>query len=243
MKKIISLPLNTQPPEKPFKASGANLDVVDVWHTIQGEGPLAGRPAIFVRLAGCNLQCPSCDTDYTTNRKMVQVGDLMDRIEKVGHPYPNTKLVVLTGGEPFRQDLKLLISGLITYGWFVQVETNGTMPYPDSLREYKFTVDSLMIVCSPKTGTIHTGLKDYITCLKYVMEADHVSLTDGLPTLALGGVSPARPWKGFQGSVILNPMDSGDPIKNKRNLKACAESCLAFGHTLGVQIHKLAGLE
>ena len=52
---------------------GNSLEVVDLWQTIQGEGPFAGMRAIFIRLAGCNLQCPFCDTDYTSKRETLEV--------------------------------------------------------------------------------------------------------------------------------------------------------------------------
>ena len=54
------LSLNVQPPEKQVSRSDGFLDVVSVFKTIQGEGPFAGTPAIFVRTAGCNLFCPNC---------------------------------------------------------------------------------------------------------------------------------------------------------------------------------------
>ena len=51
---------NTQEPEKIDR--DRHLDVHSIFHTIQGEGPYCGHPAVFIRLAGCNLQCPGCDT-------------------------------------------------------------------------------------------------------------------------------------------------------------------------------------
>ena len=52
--------MNTQPTEK--RTNSQNLDITEIFFTIQGEGPFSGHRAVFIRLAGCNLQCPACDT-------------------------------------------------------------------------------------------------------------------------------------------------------------------------------------
>ena len=62
---------NQQLADKPvLNETGLSLQVNSIFYTIQGEGPFAGRPAIFIRLAGCNLQCPGCDTEYTKRQTM-----------------------------------------------------------------------------------------------------------------------------------------------------------------------------
>ena len=78
-----------------------DVEIVDIWKTIQGEGPLAGCPSVFIRLAGCNLRCPWCDTDYTSNRKLWRASEVVELVRAI-RP---SGLVVLTGGEPFRQDI------------------------------------------------------------------------------------------------------------------------------------------
>ena len=57
--------INSQAIEKSAHYTTRSYDVHSIFPTIQGEGPFVGQPAIFIRLAGCNLQCPACDTDYT----------------------------------------------------------------------------------------------------------------------------------------------------------------------------------
>jgi len=93
---------NIQPIEKSVFDEEGRLNVVKVWSTIQGEGPFTGTPAVFVRLAGCNLQCPLCDTNYTTNRKLRSAEEVADLVQS---EHSKTSLVVLTGGEPFRQNV------------------------------------------------------------------------------------------------------------------------------------------
>lgn len=226
---------NAQPSETPVRDPSGALDVVGVFHTIQGEGPYTGAPAVFVRLAGCNLKCPACDTRYTDGRQLISPAQLIDRIESVRGKA--TVLIVLTGGEPFRQDISPLTELLLIRGLQVQVETNGTL-----FIEY-FPYRSVSVVCSPKTPKIHPRVMPFVRALKYVLHAGHVDDRDGLPSLSLGmACPPQRPWEGFSGEVFLQPEDSPDPIQLDRNTRACVESCLKFGYRLSVQTHKLLGV-
>jgi len=232
--------MNNQRTEK-LRSCGASLELHSVFYTIQGEGPYAGQPAVFVRLAGCNLQCPGCDTDYTSHRELISVFALTVKIKAVNKA---ATLVVITGGEPFRQGQALanLTEELLSLGYRVQVETNG------SLYEQKFPYHKAMVVCSPKSGSLASLYYRYpnsIAAFKYVAMACQIA-PDGLPTLALEhSASPqvARPPEDFNGPVFLQPMDEGDPIANARNLDACVASCKQHGYTLGIQIHKLIGEE
>jgi 7-carboxy-7-deazaguanine synthase len=232
------LVLNAQPIEKQECNSGVLLDVHSVFYTIQGEGPYCGRPAVFIRLAGCNLQCPGCDTDYTSNRRWRAFDALAeDAFVLMG---PRARLVVITGGEPFRQNIAPLCQYLIDHFAFdVQVETNGTLPPPKDLPE------EVKIVCSPKTGKIHREIANRATCFKYVMSASSIG-ADGLPSHVLGHTAEphvARPPNTYRGRVYLQPSDSRDSTLNKLNLDAVVGSCLRHGHTLQLQIHKLVNLE
>lgn len=237
--------LNLQAPEK--RTHSNLLSVHSVFDTIQGEGPFCGTPAVFIRLAGCNLQCPACDTDYTVGRKNHTVEELVERVKRTTDRVPG--LVVITGGEPFRQDIGHLIGLLCAEAFYVQVETNGTLPPPINALQY-FHRDTAsrrgaFVVCSPKTGTVHPATKDVACCYKYVMSADSVDPADGLPILALDHTaSPrvARPPVGFRRPVYLQPMDEGN-TRNARHLQACVDSCMRHGYILQLQIHKLLGVQ
>jgi organic radical activating enzyme len=144
--------------------------------------------------------------------------------------------VVITGGEPFRQNLSRLVEQLDYDGITVQIETNGTLPIPRDV------FDRSMIVCSPKTGKVANPA--YVHAWKYVMHHESIDPEDGLPTRVLDhSVSKRVARKGQEtGQVYLQPMDSRDPEDNKKSLDACVQSCMKFGYTLCLQIHKIANL-
>jgi len=239
--------LNNQPIEK-RRHDGDVLDVHSIFNTIQGEGPFTGKPAVFIRLAGCNLQCPLCDTDYTTGRHWEEVASIVQAV-KLYRNEPS--LVVITGGEPFRQNLTPLVNTLVAEGYTVQIETNGTLPLSEGLEPLvrlnpAFYREGCFIVCSPKAGRINQFIHQYICAYKYVLSHDSVDPEDGLPILALDhSAHPrvARPGTFFQGPVYLQPCDTKDTFINRLNQNAVVESCMKHGYTLQLQIHKILGVD
>ncbi len=239
---MLSLTVNTQEPEKQDLSDVDNLDIISIWKTIQGEGPFAGHPAIFVRLAGCNLTCKFCDTNYTQYRLKRSIADILTEINRLGEGI--VKLIVITGGEPFRQDISELVTTLLYGGEAldlqqVQIETNGTLYLPD----FPFGSPRVSIVCSPKTAKINSQLEPMITAFKYILHADSVSPTDGLPLASLG--YDCVPFRRPDSSVpiFVQPFDSGDEVENARHRQAAVESCLKYGYRLSLQLHKTLGLD
>ncbi len=233
--------INQQAPESRSKENDMYLDVHSVFSTIQGEGPFCGQPAVFVRLAGCNLQCPGCDTDYTVGRSLYHIVDIMRLIESRKMESGNsTSLVVITGGEPFRQQINPFIEQLLSRGYLVQIETNGSMPLPKNFSQLP------VIVCSPKTSKIHPSVLYRANAFKYVLKACCVNVEDGLPLQALDHQATpfiARPPKGFKGKIYLQPMDEQDEDLNHSNIQAVVQSCMKHGYTLQLQVHKYIGVE
>lgn len=234
--------MNEQPVEKQEHLESGLLDVHSIFSTIQGEGPFTGQRAIFIRLAGCNLQCPLCDTDYTSVRSagnpaqiLKVVTDLIGYRATMGEGY----LVVITGGEPFRQNIRPLVNALLSVNLQVQIETNGTL-YQD------LPFNEITIVCSPKAGKIHPKLLPHISALKYVLHADEKNYGDGLPVRALNHpvkLQLARPPVDFSGTIYLQPVDEQDPEQNVRHLEAVIESVFEHGYTLQLQTHKILEME
>lgn len=241
----MSLPmLNKQPVTKQESHPDGELMVHEVWDTIQGEGPFQGRRAVFLRLGGCNLTCPLCDTDYTSGNVPCAPSYLSAYINaRFGHhknridtPRYNP-LLVITGGEPFRQNFGPFARLMLEEGWQIQVETNGTLWQED------VPILPLTVVCSPKTPKLDSNLMPYIKALKYVVQEGEVDPKDGLPTMVLGSkVSPIRPWKGFQGEVWIQPCDTGDLAKNIVNTELAKSIAMKFGYRLGLQLHKILGM-
>lgn len=233
---------NTQPAEKQDKSDGSLLAVNSIFYTIQGEGPFAGSPAVFVRLAGCNLQCPMCDTEYFS-RTFRTPKAITGAVAVAFGGKTKSNLVVITGGEPFRQDIDDLVCELLANGFKVQIETNGTLyrllsAYGD---------DNLTIVCSPKTGTINKKLAPHIDALKYVATYESLEVSpDGLPMHALEHPNNgmlARPPEGFKGVIYLQPVDEQNEAKNSFNRDAVVKSCMTHGYRLCLQVHKIIGVD
>lgn len=215
----------------------------DPFLTIQGEGPYAGMPAVFVRFAGCNLQCPLCDTIYTGPEErhwtIERVSQEVDRL-KAG-------LVVITGGEPMRQSIiERLVDHLLADGLIVQIETNGTV-----YRALPFHMNKLTVVCSPKAALINKSFADTgadrFLVYKYVMAYNAVDIHDGLPTTVLGkALKPARPDQmtliNHPERIYLQPEDVKDSKINEQNRNAVVNSCMKYGYRCCLQMHKILGL-
>lgn len=213
------------------------LLIHEMFKSVQGEGPFAGQPAFFIRLSGCNLKCPQCDTDHMKKIE-TSVGTIVAKAT-VGVA-PN-KLVVITGGEPFFQRITHLAEMLLSYGCRVQVETNGI------LFNKTFPYDRVTVVCSPKTKHVNAALIPYIDAYKYVVSYGNIHTMTGLPTNVLGvDVSPhafkfpsyVRPER-----VYIQPLDEKDRSRNQDNLLEAIGICENFGYTLCLQLHKIIGKE
>lgn len=234
---------NEQPPEKAASGDGSVLAVNSLFYTLQGEGPFAGMPAVFIRLAGCNLQCPLCDTEYT-NRDNYSVEEILDTVDGawrnvVDPGHGAMPIVVITGGEPFRQPIRPLVETLLAARYVVQIETNGTL-----YRSLPWGHKNLHVVCSPKAGKVNADLLPWIGTFKYVATVDSLQ-ADGLPSHALEHPNAHglfRPPPGHTAKIYLQPVDEQNIARNARNTAAVVESCMAHGYRLCLQLHKIVGL-
>ncbi len=117
------------------------MRLIEIFESIQGEGPAMGRPSTFVRLAGCNLSCRGCDTDEKVSFEL-SVAELIDRIEG--------RRIVITGGEPTMQmaELSEFIRLLSRRDKEIHIESNGTNPIPEDILSLIHCA-----VISPKRGS------------------------------------------------------------------------------------------
>ncbi len=203
--------------------------------TIQGEGIYAGVPAVFLRLHGCPLRCFFCDTEFSDpNDPELHVTQVVAKIRNAAPKW--CKLLVVTGGEPTRQNLDPLVSAMAGLGWTIQVETAGII--------WQECLLDCVIIVSPKTGSIHPKIRENANAFKYVIQDGHQD-EDGLPltnTQIQGGTRQplAKPRAGAP--VYLSPMDEMDERDNLANLKAVAKTAMIHNYIMGVQLHKLVGL-
>lgn len=136
--------------------------VNEIFYSLQGEGYHTGTPAVFLRFSGCNRACPFCDTDFSAATEMTAA-----QIADACAAFPSRHLVA-TGGEPLLQLDSDLLRHLKARGFFVQVETNGSMPVPPE-------VD--WVTCSPKDAPWQVNRVDE---LKVVYQGDDVEYLAGM---------------------------------------------------------------
>ena len=95
--------------------------IVEIFHSVQGEGFHAGIPHVFIRFGNCNLRCEWCDTDFLTYDER-SLESIVDEVLSY-----NCDRVIFTGGEPALQDLSTIGSSLKKEGISLSIETNGTI--------------------------------------------------------------------------------------------------------------------
>lgn len=121
----------------------ARIPLVEIFASLQGEGANTGKPVVFVRLAGCNLACPWCDTDFRAQREMT-ILEIFNEVQALSPVHS----VILTGGEPVIQpQFPSLAKQFHKAGYWVGVESNGIVDLPAESRPF---IDYLAV--SPKKG-------------------------------------------------------------------------------------------
>jgi len=211
--------------------------VKEIYYTLQGEGANAGRPAVLLRFAGCNLwsgreddrataRCGFCDTDFVgtdgPGGGRFESSEALARAVVAawpagGAPEGARRFVVCTGGEPLLQLDEPLTTALHASGFEIAIETNGTLPPPPGID---------WVCVSPKAGVE--------LLLRRGDELKLVYPQDGLTPESLEGDGlDFRHW-------FLQPMDGRDRV---RNTDLAVRYCLAHPRwRLSLQTHKLVGI-
>ena len=117
------------------------MQIIEIYKSLQGESSYAGLPCIFVRLAGCNLRCSWCDSEYTfKGGSRMTLDEIEAEVRKLS---PNGGLVEITGGEPLLQERELvpLMERLIAGGYKLLLETSGERPLDRVPKEVVKIVD------------------------------------------------------------------------------------------------------
>jgi len=214
-----------------------SLYVTSMFFTLQGEGPYAGMPALFIRLTKCNLTCNFCDTFFDDGEWMTYneifakaYHTICDYWNNKGQPVPLWALpisvmsdkqydfpnivLVMTGGEPLLQENigPFLDRASHIFGK-TQIESNGI---PDTV-----VPECTMLVCSPKCAEKEGKPTKYLKpsktileradCLKFVMSADPESPYHTIPDWAIE-------WSETKGDVYCSPMNIYNTFPQKIKL-------------------------
>jgi organic radical activating enzyme len=230
--------MNTQ---KPVKQSThiSILSIIDIRYTIQGEGPFSGRPAVFVRLASCNIACTWCDTEYTKDSRLMEMDEVLHAINSF-KTHPETP-VVITGGEPFNQyAVAELARTLLAMGYTVQMETNGMLSVPD----FPWDDRDMHIVVSPKTKFLHKYILRHACYYNYVIREADKNSANGLPMTETqqhgGGIPCPPPHFIHRDHIYLSPLDND---RLAQNTDTAVYLCKKFGYILNVQMHNVINVK
>ncbi len=205
--------------------------VKEMFKTLQGEGGQTGRAAVFCRFSGCNLwsgreedradaTCAFCDTDFVGvngegGGKFSDAAALARRLDEVWGEGARDRFVVFTGGEPLLQLDAALVEAVHAQGFFIAVESNGTLAPPPG-------IDWLCV--SPKAGAP--------LAVKAGAELKLVYPQPDLPPESVEKLAFAQFW--------LQPMDGP---RRAENTAAAVAYCLAHPRwRLSLQTHKMIGI-
>ena len=223
----------------------STLNINEMFETIQGEGAHTGIPSIFVRLQGCPVGCPWCDTKHTweikedlivSSKEIIEQTEesetyflsddkeLLTLFEKEGYL---AKHVVITGGEPCMYDLRGLTTLLHDNGFTTQIETSGTFEI--------FCDDRTYVTVSPKIN-MRGGFEVLTSALERANEIKHpIAMQKHIDELdaLLANVSSLE---GKQ--VCLQPIS-----QQPRATELAVKTCIARNWRLSLQTHKYIGIE
>lgn len=199
----------------PRQVQFMNLNVNEIFYSLQGEGGRTGEASIFIRLSKCNLACNFCDTEFKSGTDM-----RLEEISDIISIYP-CQWIIWTGGEPTLQLTDEILIFFQNKGYKQAIESNGTNPI-SSLLDY--------IVCSPKSN--------YQRIREINPSVDEIRLPvksgDKIPILEV------LPHARF---YLLSPIFEEDPLITKKNISYCVEQIKQNPHwRLSIQIHKLINI-
>jgi len=163
------------------------MKVNEIFYSIQGEGLLAGRPSVFIRLAGCPLKCTFCDTKYAwteTGSTDLSVEQILIKVVMF-----NCRNVVITGGEPMvtadakhRDELPALTDALTQAECHITIETTGNWYHPKVACDLMSISpklsnslppnadDKLKKLAAPDVAVLCQLIKNYDFQLKFVID-------------------------------------------------------------------------
>ncbi len=221
-------------------AMQAQLPINEIFESLQGEGSLTGSPAMFVRLQGCTVGCPWCDTKYTWPLDPAEAiavsGVLAKERESASYAFMDVatiaklatgyqaRLVVITGGEPCAHDLRALTSALLAAGKRVQVETSGT--------ELPRVPAEVFVTVSPKLDM--PGGR--VVLAEAVCRANEIKMPVGHHS-DVTALQRLLHSTGARAPVFLQPLS-----RSPKATRLCIDAATRFGWRVSIQTHAYLGL-
>ncbi|MCC5854852.1 MAG: 7-carboxy-7-deazaguanine synthase QueE [Idiomarina sp.] len=222
-----------------------SLPVNEVFETIQGEGVFTGTPAIFLRLQGCPVGCPWCDTQQTWEKRgedQIAVHDVLAKtaptptwaaltphgfLELIAEKKWTAKHVVITGGEPCMYDLVELTELLHEHGFKTQIETSGTFEI--------LTSEATWVTVSPKLD-MPGGLPVLASAMARANEIKHpIAMQKHIDALdQLLAECPVQP----NTTISLQPIS-----QRARATELAMRVCRERNWRLSVQLHKYLAID
>lgn len=205
--------------------------VSELYVTIQGEGSLTGTPMFFLRLQGCDVGCPWCDTKHTwdaTGGRLCGAAELAAEVETLrNREAESTRWVCVTGGEPAQQNLKALVDALHDRSYSVALETSGTaLGFVDAGFDW---------VCVSPKENMPGGLKLRPEAL---VRADELKFVVGRKEHVDDMLRILRTYPQKENAeIFLQPLS-----QSEKATAVAVEACKRYGFNLSVQTHKVVGL-
>lgn len=189
--------------------------VNEIFYSVQAEGMYAGHPAVFIRLSGCNLKCPWCDTKYHNQGTFYTKDELEKEVIDL-IPDKENVIIVFTGGEP---TLQLKDEEELFKGYRRHIETNGT-------RKVASWID--YITCSPKSDLDFSAIGRMPDEIKVVCEDNREEYLKSLLPLYDKGIK-----------LYLQPLE----LNGKMNIQKTMDFILQNPkYKLSLQFHKMIGV-
>ena len=228
---------------RPLSSEIGTLKLSEIFYSLQGEGIDVGKPAVFIRTALCNLSCGWCDTKYTWDwnnydydREVseMSVAEIQEQISGF-----DTKHCIITGGEPLIQQTKLipLLSSLKGNGYFVEVETNGTILPSNMIERF---VDRWNVSPKLRNSSNLKQNREVRACLEYFAKNSKAyikfvisSRSDITEVMTLIGKYLLKRQR-----IILMP-EGNSAAEIIEKSKWLAEICLKNGYRLSIRLHTL----
>lgn len=219
------------------------LKLSEIFYSLQGEGIDAGKPAVFIRTALCNLSCKWCDTKYTwdwnhydhdeevTEMSIPQIQGELSRF--------NTKHCIITGGEPLIQQRRLvpLLYSLKEKRYFIEVETNGTIIPSSSMEKL---VDRWNVSPKLQNSSVSKNKREVEASLGYFANNSKAYLKFVISSSSdIVEVKTLIERYAFKVQRIILMPEGISAEQVMERAKWLAEICMNNGYTLSLRLHTI----